>query len=128
MVAWQGESLGYIVGISEHCGPALTWKILTADMQKVIFRSRVRPCSSEDSNVRADLFGGEEDPIPTSDPIIKSRHISANGETKQATTPHLDRTPPDPPDSSPTPIFNPEDLVGRTFLLDSTRGWPASLS
>ena len=104
------ESLGYIVGISEHCGPSLTWKILTADTQKVIFRSRVRPCSGADPNVRADLFGGEEDPIPTSDPIIKSRHISANGETKQATTPH---------DSNPTtPVFNPEDLVGRTFLLD----------
>ena len=31
------EAMGYIVGISEHCGPTLTWKILTADTQKVIF-------------------------------------------------------------------------------------------
>ena len=110
------EALGYIVGISEHCGPTLTWKILTADTQKVIFRSQVRPCSGEDPNVRADLLGGEDDPPSPGDPVIKSRHASADGEPKQVTTPMVPPVPPEPPDT--TPVFNPEDLVGRTFLLD----------
>jgi len=97
------EGVGHIVGISEHCGNTMTWKILTEDTQKVIFRSQVRPYTTADPNLRADMFGGEED-TTTSDPVIKSRPTAGNGESTHVTT--------------PSPIFNPEDLVGRTFLMD----------
>ena len=96
------EATGYIVGISEHCGPALTWKILTANTNKVIYRSQVRSCSDDDPNIRADMFGGE-DTDPIHDPIIKSRHELSGEEAKQVTT---------------SPVFNPEDLIGRSFLMD----------
>ena len=103
------EGVGHIVGISEHCGHALTWKILTQDTNKVIYRSQVRPFSMHDPNLCADLLCGEDDPPSVCAPIIKSRHVPEDGETKQTTTPDS---------TSPAPVFNPEDLVGRTFLLD----------
>ena len=108
------EGVGHIVGISEHCGHALTWKILTMDTQKVLFRSQVRPFSEDAANLRAELFGGEDDTPLCTDPIIKSRHASGDGESKQATTPAAQGT-----DQDTSPIFNPEDLVGRTFLMDA---------
>jgi hypothetical protein len=37
------EGLGNIGGISEHCGHALTYKVLTADTGHVIFRSLFGP-------------------------------------------------------------------------------------
>ena len=58
------EGVGHIVGISEHCGHALTWKILTQDTNKVIYRSQVRPFSMHDPNLCADLLCGEDDPPP----------------------------------------------------------------
>ena len=101
------EGVGRIVGISEHVGNALTWKILTDDTQRIIYRSQVRPHNEEDPNVRANLFGGETDPT-TSDPIIKSRFDDGmrDGEVSKQS----DQT-------TLTPIVNPEDLVGRTFLI-----------
>jgi Reverse transcriptase (RNA-dependent DNA polymerase) len=111
------EAVGHIVGISEHVGNALTWKILTSDTKKLIFRSQVRPYDSEAPNYRADVSGGEDSPIV--DPVIKSRHVlspSDNGETIQddAVTGEVEYDV----DVCP-PVFNPEDLIGRTFLMDS---------
>ena len=103
------EGVGHIVGISKHCGHALTWKILTQDTNKVIYHSQVHPFSMHDPNLCADLLCGEDDPPSVCAPIIKSCHVPEDGETKQTTTPDS---------TSPAPVFNPEDLVGRTFLLD----------
>ena len=102
------ELTGRWVGVSEHVGHAMTWKILTDDTQKIIHRSNVRKIGGPMSrNVRAELLGGES---PT--PIIKSRHDSkfsnddladeVDGETKELNM----------------PVINPTDIVGRTFLLE----------
>ena len=40
------ERAGYWVGFGEHCGDAMTHKILDHDTQKVIYRSAVRPKKS----------------------------------------------------------------------------------
>ena len=108
------EALGHIVGISEHCGHALTWKILTEDSHKVIYRSLVRPHSTTDPNVRAVMSGGEEDGV-IGDPIIKSK-----SETSSDFANH-DITVQEPPSQPPPqpPVFNPEELIGRTFLMDT---------
>ena len=96
------EQLGNFVGIAESVGHAMTFKILTRDTKKVIFRSNVRSAHSDsDSNRRIDLLGGEKTPMAKT--IVKSRHDDpTDGETKQADM----------------PIFKPTDLVGRTFLLE----------
>ena len=102
------EGIGHIVGISENVGHALTWKILTNDTLKVIHRSNVRPCDEDDINFRAAMIGGESDPTETSEilnPIIKSRHDPVDGESNHSSTQEM-------------PVFNPADLVGRTFLMD----------
>ena len=92
------EAVGHIVGISEHVGPMMTWKVLSSDTKKILYRSQIRAHDSTDLNLRAELFGGED--TPTSK-FIKSR-VDRDGESTQLST----------------PVFNPEDLVGRTFLLD----------
>jgi hypothetical protein len=53
------EALGHVVGISEHCGHALTYKILSSESDVIIYRSLLRPATSDDGNVRACMSGGE---------------------------------------------------------------------
>ena len=90
------EGRGRWVGIAENVGHAMTYKILTDDTKKVIYRSNVRSAlTKEDHNKRVDLLGGEEVA-----PNIKS----SNDE---------DESP-----RKPMPIFDPTDLIGRTFLMD----------
>ena len=107
------ERAGYWVGFAEHCGDSLTHKVLDAETLKIIHRSALRPRTLKNPNKRLVDVGGEEDhqphekptKHPTSDPsdtptvYIKSRHDDG------------------PISSKPLPEFNPEDLVGRTFLL-----------
>jgi hypothetical protein len=99
------EGLGNIVGISEHCGHALTYKVLTADTGHVIYRSLLRPANTNDANLCANMFAGEPD---THNEVLKSR----------SSTPHtMDESK--PADTiSPSPVFNPQDLIGRFFLMD----------
>ena len=98
------EGIGHIVGISEHVGPMMTYKILTIDTHKVLYRSQIRPHDPDNVNLRADFSEGEDD--STTPKIIKSR-FDTYGESGS--------------EQPSTPIFNPQDLVGRTFLKDTER-------
>ena len=71
------ELLGHIVGISEHVGKALTWKVLTDDTRKIIFRSVIRPCTASDPDLRVDPSGGE-----ISNAVIKSASNYDHGESE----------------------------------------------
>jgi hypothetical protein len=53
------EALGHVVGISDHCGHVLTYKVLSSESDVIIYRSLLRPATSDDSNVRACMSGGE---------------------------------------------------------------------
>jgi hypothetical protein len=103
------EALGHVVGISEHCGHALTYKVLSAESDVILYRSLLRPETPDDDNVRAFMAGGES--LSHNGPL-KDR--STLDQAKLASTPN-DETTIEPP---PTPVFNPEDLVGRSFLMD----------
>ena len=117
------EDVGHIVGISDHCGHALTYKVLNPSTMKVINRSLIRPADPLDPNLRAESLGGEsgEDAI---NPVIHSRHDDTLHDSKQPNTQDSTEptvTPiPNPEEKEPTvtPIINPEDLIGRTFLMD----------
>ena len=52
------ERAGYWVGFGEHCGDAMTHKILDHDTQKIIYRSAVRPKKSSTPNHRLAPHGG----------------------------------------------------------------------
>jgi hypothetical protein len=103
------EALGHVVGISEHCGHALTYKVLSAQSDVILYRSLLRPATPDDDNVSACMSGGES--LNHNGPL-KDR--STLDQSKLASTPN-DETPAEPP---PLPVFNPEDLVGRSFLMD----------
>ena len=52
------ERAGYWVGFGEHCGDAMTHKILDPETQKIIYRSAVRPKKSSNPNHRLAPHGG----------------------------------------------------------------------
>ena len=63
------EKSGRFVGIAEHVGHAMTYKILTDDTHKIISRSNVRPADDPlTPNLRLDLLDGERSDID----VIKS--------------------------------------------------------
>ena len=138
------ERAGYWVGFAEHCGDSLTHKGLDAETFKIIHRSALRPRTLKNPNKRLVDDGGEEDhqphenptKHPTPDPsdtptvYIKSRHDDGHHQPHENPTKHPTPDPSDTPtvyiksrhddgptSSKPLPEFNPEDLVGRTFLL-----------
>ena len=82
----------------------MTYKILTNDTSKVIYRSSLRPALSPmDRNKRADLLDGEEvTPTPKSPDGERVTLKSPDGERSQA---------------KPLPVFDPSELIGRTFLM-----------
>jgi len=96
------EALGYMVGIAESVGHAMTYKVLTVDTQKIIYCSNLPSASSEDSNQHVALLGGEPSSHSAPPAVIKSHHDGADGEPKDHNM----------------PVFSPIDLVGCTFLLE----------
>jgi hypothetical protein len=96
------EKRGWWVGVAENVGHAMTFKILTDDTNKIIYRSNI--CSALDpkrQNLRMDPLNDD----PVLKPIIKSRSDPddpPHGESKGATS---------------MTIVDPNDLVGRTFLM-----------
>ena len=95
------EALGHMVGIAEHVGHTMMYKVLTIDTQKVIYCSNLCSVSSSDPNLHVALLGGETS-SQSAPPVVKSRHDDADGETK----------------AHNMPVFHPIDLVGHTFLLE----------
>ena len=82
------EQAAFWVGFGEHCGDAMTHKLLDKIIQNTIYRSAV-------------IFRGFQDPkSKSSNFFIRSRQDDAH-----------------PSISKPMPEFNPGDLIGRTFLL-----------
>ena len=71
------ERAGYWVGFGEHCGDAMTHKILDHDTQNIIYRSAVRPKKSSTPNHKLVPHGGEvsassdpsEDKISSGSPL-----------------------------------------------------------
>ena len=117
------ERAGYWVGFGEHCGDAMTHKILDLDTQKIIYRSAVRPKQSSTPNHRLAPHGGEvstssdpsEDKISSGSPLGAPEGSSP--EHKAPTVFIRSRDEENPSGSKPMPTFDPSDLIGRTFLL-----------
>jgi hypothetical protein len=108
------ECRGRWVGISENVGNFMTFKILTDDTQKIIYRSNLR--SARDPNARnlcIDLLN------TTSPEAICSLHTASpaldHGEDLSPLS--LDDSGYNKQDH--LAIVDPYELVGRTFLMDS---------
>ena len=117
------ERAGYWVGFGEHCGDAMTHKILDHDTQKIIYRSAARPKKSSTPNHRLAPHGGEvsassdpsEDKISSGPPLGYPEGSSP--EQKAPTVFIRSRDEENPSGSKTMPTFDPSDLIGRTFLL-----------
>ena len=117
------ERAGYWVGFGEHCGDAMTHKILDHDTQKTIYRSAVRPKKSSTPNHRLAPYGGEVSASsdPSEDKISSGSPLgSPEGSSPKQKAPTVfirSRDEENPSGSNPMPSFDPSDLIGRAFLL-----------
>ena len=87
------------VGFGEHVGDALTHKLLDDDTKKILYRSAVRPSDSAHPNRRLVSDGGECSQTPKPIVFVRSRQDNSQSAT------------------NPMAEYNPDDLIGRTFLL-----------
>ena len=87
------------VGFGEHVGDALTHKCLDDDTKKILYRSAVRPSDSAHPNKRLVPDGEESSKTPKPIVFVRSRQDDNQSATKPMTE------------------YNPDDLIGRTFLL-----------
>ena len=132
------EGHGYFVGIAENVDHEKTFKILTSDTNKVIYRFSVRSAEKGDRKIRAEMGRGSysvsnpdsnifapdsehgEDWEMGSSKIDRphnfEKNCSSSGPPKIVQSRHDNADENSHP--TPMPIFNPRDLVGRTFLLD----------
>ena len=93
------ERAAHLVGFREHVGDALTHNLLDDDTKKIFYRSSVRPSDSVHSNKRLVPDGGESSQTPKPIVFVRSRQDDSQSATK------------------PMVEYNPDDLIGRTFLL-----------
>ena len=91
------EKRGRFVGIAEHVGHVMTFRILTDDTRQIIDRSLVRPVTPEAPNQRADMA------VPP-DPGEPTEYVQSKaGSTGEPSLKLVDYS----------------DLIGRSFLLDT---------
>ena len=117
------ERAGYWVGFGEHCGDAMTHKILDHDTRKIIYRSAVRPKKTSTLNHMLAPHGGEVSTSsnPSEDKISSGSPLgSPEGSSPKQKAPTVfirSRDEENSSGSKPMPTFDPSDLIGRTFLL-----------
>ena len=93
------------VGFGEHCGDAMTHKLLDKITQEIIYRSAVRPITTSNPNHRLDIDGGEsgtsmrasEGSTPTKTPKVPTVFIRSRQDGA------------DPSHIKPMPEFDPDD-------------------
>ena len=111
------ELHGHWVGISKNVGNFMTFKVLTNDMLKVVHHSNV--CSTRDlasKNLHLDPLNENFLEVITSlqqQPVVidSNSTLLDHGEQQVPMQHSNDLT-------SPMAIIDPQDLVGRTFLMD----------
>ena len=107
------ERAAFSVGFGEHCGDAMTHKLLDKITQKIIYRSAVRPIAKSNPNHRLDIDGKE------SGASMGSSEVSTMTKTPKVPTAFIISRQDDagPSIIKPMPEFDPDSLIGRTFLL-----------
>jgi hypothetical protein len=100
------ECRGCWVGIAEHVGDALTFKVLTADTNRLIYRSAIQTALANDNNrlpvpSSQHATGGEWGPVSDAQP----------------SSPATFTCPPKLSNLAKRPKIDLSDLIGRTFPL-----------
>ena len=110
------ERAAFWVGFGEHCGDAMTHKLLDKITQKIIYRSAVRPITKSNPNHRLDKDGGESGASGAS---MGSSEGSKPTKTPNVPTVFIRSRQDDAGRSiiKPMPEFDPDNIIGRTVLL-----------
>jgi hypothetical protein len=114
------ELCGQWVGVSKNVGHFMTYKILTDDTRWIIHRSNIH--SAADPNVRnlcLDLLNDEPPEIIWS--LYKASPVSDHGEVSSlhSSMEHTDENPEHPSTGDDMVNVDPQELLGRTFLMDT---------
>jgi hypothetical protein len=113
------ELRGRWVGVSENVGHFMTYKILTDDTHRIIHRSNIRSAADPHArNLRLDLLNDEPPEVIWS--LCKASPASDHGEdfSLHSMEP-TDENPECPSTGDDTVIVDPQELLGRTFLMDT---------
>ena len=105
------EKRGRWVGIAENIGHALTYKIFVEETKQVIPRSNVRSALNPgEKNLRLDPLDGEtvREFVKS---VVEERSSTAQVDTSEDQANDAETLP---------PVFQIDDLIGRTFLMDPT--------
>jgi hypothetical protein len=86
------------MGVAEHVGDALTYKVLEDDTLKIIYRSTIRSAETGSGrNLRLDQLEGED---PQAKPIVTSVSDYVNSSKYKAAS------------------FSPDELLGMRYFTD----------
>jgi hypothetical protein len=113
------ELRGRWVGVSKNVGHFRTYKILMDDTRRIIHRSNIRLAADPNArNLRLDLLNDEPPEVIRS--LQKASPASDHGEdfSLHSMEP-ADESPERPSTGDDTVIVNPQELLGRTFLMDT---------
>jgi hypothetical protein len=113
------ELCGRWVGVSENVGHFMTYKILTDDTRQIIHRSNIRSAADPNArNLRLDPLNDKPPEVIWS--LHKASPASDHGEdfSLHSMEP-TNENPERPSTGDDTVIVNPQELLGRTFLMDT---------
>jgi hypothetical protein len=113
------ELCGRWVGVSENVGHFMTYKILTDDTRWIIHRSNIRSAADPNArNLHLDPLNDEPPEVIRS--LRKASPASDHGEdfSLHSMEP-TDENPERPSTGDDTVIVDPQELLGRTFLMDT---------
>jgi hypothetical protein len=116
------ELRGRWVGVSKNVGHFMTYKILMDDTHQIIHRSNIRLAADPNArNLHLDPL--KDKPTEVIWSLCKASPALDHGEdfSLHSTEP-TDENPERPSTGEDTVIVNPQELLGRTFLIDTQEG------
>jgi hypothetical protein len=117
----EGKELrGRWVGVSENVGHFMTYKILTDDTRRIIHRSNIHLVADPNArNLHLDPLNDEPPEIIWS--LRKASPASDHGEDSSlhSSMEPTDENPERPSTGDDMIIVDPQELLGRTFLMDT---------
>ena len=118
----SNEKKGYWVGFADNQGDSFTWRILTEDTQKIIFRSGVRSALRTTTNQHLASPSGEGTTLPFPIPYPQQSENSLPPDPLDASTSNFEQfvksqSGEDEDNPIHMAIIDIPNLLGRSFLL-----------
>jgi hypothetical protein len=113
------ELCGQWVGVSENVGHFMTYKILMDDTRRIIHRSNIHLAAVPNArNLHLDLLNDKPPEVIWS--LCKASPALDHGEDSSLhSMKPTDENPEHPSTGDDTVIVDPQELLGRTFLMDT---------